>query len=198
MNEHIFSIKDTLLQKEDKETMLGHKGVVLWMCGLSGSGKSTLARALENTLYKKGIQTKLLDGDNLRSGINSNLSFTNEDRTENIRRAAEIAKLFVENGEVVICSLISPTKQVRLQAKTIIGAEDYLEVFINASFEVCAQRDVKGLYKKAMAGEIKNFTGLDAPFEAPAAPFLELNTSENSIEECRIELVNQVLKKITL
>lgn len=198
MSSNIFSIKDTLLQKSDKETMLGHKGLVLWMCGLSGSGKSTLARALENDLYAKGIQTKLLDGDNLRSGINSNLSFTAEDRTENIRRAAEIAKLFVENGEVVICSLISPTKLIREQAEEIIGKEDFREVYINASFEVCAQRDVKGLYKKAMAGEIKNFTGLDAPFEAPESPFLELNTGELSFEACQKEFVNKVLKEIAL
>lgn len=198
MSSNIFSIKDTLLQKADKETMLGHKGVVLWMCGLSGSGKSTLARALENALYAKGIQTKLLDGDNLRSGINSNLSFTNEDRIENIRRAAEIAKLFVENGEVVICSLISPTKEIREQAKTIVGVNAFREVYINASFEICAQRDVKGLYKKAMAGEIKNFTGLDAPFEAPESPFLELNTGESSFEICQKELVNKVLKEIAL
>ncbi|MFT6747940.1 MAG: adenylylsulfate kinase [Glaciecola sp.] len=198
MSNNIFSIKDTLLQKADKEIMLGHKGVVLWMCGLSGSGKSTLARALENTLYEKGIQTKLLDGDNLRSGINGNLSFTNEDRIENIRRAAEIAKLFVENGEVVICSLISPTIEIREQAKAILGETDFREVYINASFEVCAQRDVKGLYKKAMAGEIKNFTGLDAPFEAPESPFLELNTGESSFESCHKELVNKVLKEIAL
>ncbi len=198
MTENIFSIKDTLLQKADKEEMLGHKGVVLWMCGLSGSGKSTLARALENALYEKGIQTKLLDGDNLRSGINSNLTFTEEDRTENIRRAAEISKLFVENGEVVICSLISPTKAIRDKAKEIIGEQDFREVYINASFEVCAQRDVKGLYKKAMAGEIKNFTGLDSPFEAPIYPFLELDTGSKSFEDCQKELVQKVLKEIEL
>lgn len=198
MSNNIFSIKHTLLQKSDKETMLGHKGVVLWMCGLSGSGKSTLARALENALYEKGIQTKLLDGDNLRSGINSNLTFTEEDRKENIRRAAEISKLFVENGEVVICSLISPTKEIRDNAKGIIGSEDFREVYVNASFEVCAQRDVKGLYKKAMAGEIKNFTGLDSPFEAPESPFLELDTDNNSFEQCQEELVNKVLKEIEL
>jgi adenylylsulfate kinase len=198
MTENIFSIKDTLLQKADKEQMLGNKGIVLWMCGLSGSGKSTLARALENALYEKGVQTKLLDGDNLRSGINSNLTFTNEHRRENIRRAAEIAKLFVENGEVVICSLISPTKEIREQAKAIVGATDFREVYINASFEICAQRDVKGLYKKAMAGEIKNFTGLDAPFEAPESPFLELNTGESSFEACQKELVKKVLIEIAL
>jgi len=198
MTENIFSIKDTLLQKADKEQMLGHKGVVLWMCGLSGSGKSTLARALENALFEKGIQTKLLDGDNLRSGINSNLTFTEEDRTENIRRAAEISKLFVENGEVVICSLISPTKAIRDNAKKIIGEQDFREVYINASFEVCAQRDVKGLYKKAMAGEIKNFTGLDSPFEAPMHPFLKLDTDSKSLEECQKELVQKVLKEIKL
>lgn len=198
MTKNIFSIKHTLLQKQDKEALLGHKGLVLWMCGLSGSGKSTLARALENALYEKGIHTKLLDGDNLRSGINGNLSFTEEDRVENIRRAAEVAKLFVENGEVVICSLISPTKVIRSNAKEIVGHNDFREVYVNASFEVCAQRDVKGLYKKAMAGEIKNFTGLDAPFEAPEAPFLELDTGNKSFESCKEELINKVLKEIEL
>lgn len=198
MTENIFSIKHTLLQQADKEARAGHKGLVLWMFGLSGSGKSTLARALENELFEKGVQTKLLDGDNLRSGINSNLSFSEEDRTENIRRAAEISKLFVENGEVVICSLISPTKEIRANAKEIIGDKNFREIYVNASFEVCAERDVKGLYKKALAGEIKNFTGLDAPFEAPENPFLELDTGNKSFDECKTELVNRVVKEIEL
>lgn len=198
MTENIFSIKHTLLQQADKEARVGHKGLVLWMFGLSGSGKSTLARALENELFEKGVQTKLLDGDNLRSGINSNLSFSEEDRTENIRRAAEISKLFVENGEVVICSLISPTKEIRANAKEIIGDKNFREIYVNASFEVCAERDVKGLYKKALAGEIKNFTGLDAPFEAPENPFLELDTGNKSFDECKTELVNRVVKEIEL
>ena len=198
MTDHIYSIKDTLLQQADKEKLNGHKGIVLWLCGLSGSGKSTLARALENHLYEKGIRTKLLDGDNLRTGVNSNLGFTAEDRQENIRRAAEVSKLFVENGEVVICSLISPTEEVRAMAKAIIGLRDYREVFVKASFEACAKRDVKGLYKKALAGEIKNFTGLDAPFEEPKEPFLVVNTEENNLEDCSELLLSTVLKEIAL
>ena len=198
MTENIFSIKHKLLQKSDKENLLGHKGIVLWMCGLSGSGKSTLASALESELYAKNIHSKLLDGDNLRTGINSNLGFSESDRTENIRRAAEISKLFVENGEVVICSLISPTNAIRKMAKEIIGEESYREIYINASFDECAKRDVKGLYKKALAGEIKNFTGLDSPFEAPETPFLELNTGSKSLEECKDLLLKTVLEEIKL
>lgn len=198
MIQNIYSIKHKLLQKSDKEKLLGHKGIVLWMCGLSGSGKSTLATALEYELFDKKVHTKLLDGDNLRTGINNNLGFSDSDRTENIRRAAEISKLFVENGEVVICSLISPTKAIREMAKEIVGEESFREVYVNASFDVCAQRDVKGLYKKALAGEIKNFTGLDSPFEAPEKPFLELNTGEKSLEECKELLLKTVLKEIEL
>ena len=198
MIQNIYSIKHKLLQKSDKEKLLGHKGIVLWMCGLSGSGKSTLATALEYELFDKKVHTKLLDGDNLRTGINNNLGFSDSDRTENIRRAAEISKLFVENGEVVICSLISPTKAIREMAKEIVGEESFREVYVNASFDVCAQRDVKGLYKKALAGEIKNFTGLDSPFEAPEKPFLELNTGEKSFEECKELLLKTVLKEIEL
>lgn len=195
---NIFPIKDTLIQQSEKEQLLGHKGIVLWMCGLSGSGKSTIARALENDLYARGIHTKLLDGDNLRSGINNNLTFSLEDRLENIRRAAEVSKLFLENGEVVICSLVSPTADIRALAKEIIGKESFKEVYVNAPFEVCAERDVKGLYKKALAGEIKNFTGLDSPFEAPENPFIELKTDEMDLESCKNELVNLVLKAIQL
>jgi adenylylsulfate kinase len=198
MAEHIYPIKDTLIQPEQKEKLLGHKGLVLWMCGLSGSGKSTLARALENVLFEKGIHTKLLDGDNLRSGINNNLTFTEADRKENIRRAAEVSKLFLENGEVVICSLISPTKEIRDAAKEIIGEAKFREVYVNAPFEVCAERDVKGLYKKAIAGEIKNFTGLDSPFEAPEKPFVEVRTHENSLENCRDLLLEKVIEEIKL
>ena len=162
MQENIFPIKDTLLQQSDKEKLNKHKGIVLWMFGLSGSGKSTIARALENDLYAKGIHTKLLDGDNLRSGVNNNLNFSLEDRFENIRRSAEVSKLFMENGDVVICSLVSPLKDIRNQAHQIIG-DGFREVYVNAPFDVCAERDVKGLYKRALAGEIKNFTGLDSP-----------------------------------
>jgi len=197
VQENIFPIKDTLLQQSDKEKLNGHKGIVLWMFGLSGSGKSTIARALENDLYERGVHTKLLDGDNLRSGVNNNLTFSLEDRIENIRRSAEVSKLFMENGDVVICSLVSPTKEIRKQAQAIIG-EGFREVYVNAPFDVCAERDVKGLYKKALAGEIKNFTGLDSPFEGSDNPFVELRTHENNLETCKNELVELVLKEIQL
>ena len=198
MAENIFSIKHSSVQKAEKERFLGHKGLVIWMFGLSGSGKSTLAQALERKLFENKIHHKLLDGDNLRTGINSNLGFSEEDRKENIRRAAEVSKLFVENGEVVICSLISPTKEIRSMAKEIVGDRDFREVYVKASFETCAKRDVKGLYKKALAGEIKNFTGLDSPFEEPENPFLELDTESKSLEECQNLLLETVLKEIAL
>jgi len=197
VQENIFPIKHTLLQQSDKERLNGHKGIVLWMFGLSGSGKTTIARALENELYSRGIHTKLLDGDNLREGITNNLTFSLEDRIENIRRAAEVSKLFMENGNVVICSLVSPTKEIRKQAQKIIG-KDFKEVFVNAPFNVCAERDVKGLYKKALAGEIKNFTGLDSPFEESENPFVELKTDNKDLETCKNELVELVLKEIQL
>lgn len=187
-----------MLQKADKEKLLGQKGVVLWMCGLSGSGKSTVAKALESDLYERGLLSKLLDGDNLRTGVNSNLGFSDDDRLENIRRAAEVAKLFVENGEIVICSLISPTVEIRELAKSIIGAENFFEVYINASFDECAKRDVKGLYKKALNGEIVNFTGLDAPFEAPLSPFVELKTGEESLEMSKNKLLEKVLEVVKM
>tara|TARA_Y100001934_G_scaffold281669_1_gene392187 strand:- start:2329 stop:2922 length:594 start_codon:yes stop_codon:yes gene_type:complete len=197
VQENIFPIKHTLLQQSDKEKLNGHKGIVLWMFGLSGSGKTTIARALENELYSKGIHTKLLDGDNLRAGITNNLTFSLEDRVENIRRASEVSKLFMENGCVVICSLVSPTKDIRNQAKKIIG-KGFKEVYVNAPFDVCAERDVKGLYKKALAGEIKNFTGLDSPFEGSENPFVELKTDEKDLETCKNELLELVLKEIQL
>ena len=198
MADNIFSIKHSMLQKSDKEKLLGQKGVVLWMCGLSGSGKSTVAKALESDLYERGLLSKLLDGDNLRTGVNSNLGFSDDDRLENIRRAAEVAKLFVENGEIVICSLISPTVEIRELAKSIIGAENFFEVYINASFDECAKRDVKGLYKKALNGEIVNFTGLDAPFEAPLSPFVELKTGEESLEMSKNKLLEKVLEVVKM
>jgi adenylylsulfate kinase len=145
----------------------------------------------------RGIHTKLLDGDNLRAGITNNLTFSLEDRIENIRRAAEVGKLFMENGNVVICSLVSPTIAIRKQAQKIIGKR-FKAVFVNAPFNVCAERDVKGLYKKALAGEIKNFTGLDSPFEGSEDPFVELKTGDNDLETCKNELLELVLKEIQL
>ncbi|MFN8438406.1 MAG: adenylyl-sulfate kinase [Cytophagales bacterium] len=193
---HIHPIFDQILQKSDKEQLLKQKAVVLWMVGLSGSGKSTLAKAIERELHDKGFLTQLLDGDNLRSGINNNLGFSESDRQENIRRAAEVAKLFVNCGVVTICSFISPTEEIRTAAKNIIGEENFREIYINASFESCEQRDVKGLYKKARAGEIKNFTGLDSPFEAPQNPDLELATDQMSFDECKEKFINYLLEEI--
>jgi adenylylsulfate kinase len=168
------------------------------MVGLSGSGKSTLARALENELHLKGHLTQLLDGDNLRTGINNNLGFSEADRLENIRRAAEVSKLFMNAGLITICSFISPTKEIRDIARNIIGEKDFFEVYVNAPFEVCEQRDVKGLYKKARNGEIKNFTGLDAPFEAPVSPSVEVHTDKKSLEECKNEILEAIIKKVKI
>src|SRR5262245_43070865 len=152
---HIHPVAHRLLQRADKEALLGQRGVCVWMTGLSGSGKSTIAIGLERLLHEKGRFVVVLDGDNVRAGINSNLTFSDADRRENIRRIAEIAKLFVQQGVIVVCCFVSPTIAIREQARTIIGTNDFLEVFVDASIEVCEQRDVKGLYAKARAGEVK-------------------------------------------
>ncbi len=167
------------------------------MVGLSGSGKSTLARSLERDLHGRGFLTYLLDGDNLRSGLNNNLGFAEADRQENIRRAAEVAKLLLTGGLITICSFISPTEEIRQMARQIIGEEDYLEVYVNAPLEVCEQRDVKGLYAKARRGEIGNFTGISSPFEAPANPFLELRTDEKDLAACASHLLRTLLPVIS-
>ncbi len=185
-----------LLQRSDKEALLQQKALCIWMTGLSGSGKSTIAQGLEKKLHEQGILTKILDGDNVRTGINNNLGFSEADRTENIRRIAEINKLFLDAGIVTINSFVSPTKDIRDLAKNIIGEQDFYEVYINASFEECAKRDVKGLYKKAIAGEIKNFTGLDAPFEAPSDAALEIKTAEQNIEESIETIYNYFISRI--
>lgn len=192
--QNIHPIFDRVLQRSDKESLLKQRSLVIWMVGLSGSGKSTLAKAVEDELYKQGFLTQLLDGDNLRTGINNNLSFSEADRLENIRRAAEVAKLFCNAGLITICSFISPTEEIRTIAKNIIGEQDFTEVYVNAPFEVCEQRDVKGLYKKARNGEIKNFTGLDAPFEAPQNPAIEIRTHELPMEDCVKQLVSYIVQ----
>ena len=192
MNKNIHPIFDRTLTTNDKEQLLNQHGVVLWMTGLSGSGKSTIAIQLEKKLHELGILTQLLDGDNMRTGLNQNLGFSDEDRTENIRRVAETAKLFCSCGIVTICSFVSPTIKIRELAKSIIGAETFKEIYIEASFEACAERDVKGLYKKAKEGLIKNFTGLDAPFEPSENPFLLINTENDSVEIS----VNKVFKAV--
>lgn len=197
MAANIHPIFDQTLSRSDKEKLLQQRAVVIWMVGLSGSGKSTLAKGLEYTLHQRGHFTQLLDGDNLRSGINNNLGFAEADRLENIRRAAETAKLFLNAGCITICSLISPTAAIRNMARQIIGEADYYEVYVNAPFEVCARRDVKGLYKKALNGEIKNFTGLDAPFEAPAQPHLEIQTDRETHEESLQKLLDAIRPRLT-
>lgn len=185
---NIHPVFHQLLQRSDKEHLLHQKALCIWMTGLSGSGKSTIAKGLEEKLHQNGILTMVLDGDNVRSGINKNLGFSDEDRIENIRRIAEVTKLFLDCGIVTINCFVSPTQDIRALAKSIIGEQDFHEVYVNASFDECAKRDVKGLYEKALKGEIKNFTGLDAPFEAPEHPALEIKTAEQSIEES-IELI---------
>lgn len=180
----------------NKETLLGQKSFVIWMVGLSGSGKSTLAKSVEKTLHEDGYLIQVLDGDNLRGGINSDLGFCENERKENIRRTAEIAKLFLSCGVITICSLISPTKTMREIAKSIIGEEDFLEVFINCPLEECERRDVKGLYKLARTGKIKCFTGVDAPFETPTNPSIEIRTHQTSIDESTDELIRMIYDKI--
>ena len=193
---NIFPIFDSILSLEDKEKMLKQRSLVVWILGLSGSGKSTLAKGLENALHQLGYLTQVLDGDNLRNGINNNLAFSEADRKENIRRAAEVSKLFANCGIITICSLISPTQEIRNMAKSIVGEERYYEVFVNCPIEVCESRDVKGLYRRARNGEIKNFTGIDSPFESPIKPNLEIKTDINSIEYCHNQLVEKVIGKI--
>ena len=184
MNDNnIYPIFDRMLTRTDKERLLGQRGVMLWFTGLSGSGKSTLAIALERALQERGKLCRILDGDNIRTGINNNLGFSDEDRTENIRRIAEVAKLFVDTGVITLAAFISPTERMRQMARTIIGADDFKEIYVSTPVEECERRDVKGLYAKARAGLVKNFTGISAPFEAPAHPALTLDTSRLDIAE---------------
>lgn len=194
--EHIHPIFEHILPRERKEKFLNQHAVVIWMVGLSGSGKSTLARSIENVLFEEGYLTKLLDGDNLRTGINNNLGFSEKERTENIRRAAEVSKLFLDCGIITICSLISPTHAIREMAKNIIGKDHYCEVFVNCPLDICEARDVKGLYSKARKGEIPEFTGISSPFEPPTEPWLELRTDLESIEESQEKLLQKILTRI--
>ena len=192
---HIHPVQHRLLDRSAKEALLGQHGLVVWMTGLSGSGKSTIAIALERALHERGLYAVVLDGDNVRTGINSNLGFSDADRTENIRRIAEVAKLFVQNGAVVICCFVSPTIAIREQARGIIGAADFIEVFIDTPLEECERRDVKGLYAKARAGEVKDFTGISAPFEAPPSPEVRIPTAGRGVEECTVELFQYVMPR---
>ena len=195
-NNNIYPSFDRMLAREDKEELLKQRSVMIWFTGLSGSGKSTIAIALERELHKRGLLCRILDGDNIRSGINNNLGFTEADRIENIRRIAEVSKLFVDTGIITIAAFISPSNDIREMAANIIGKDDFLEVYVSTPIEECERRDVKGLYAKARRGEIKNFTGISAPFEAPAHPALTLDTSALSLEESVNKLLELILPRI--
>jgi len=190
---HIHPDFGRLLQRADKENLLSQRARVIWLTGLSGSGKTTLAAALERELHANEYLTQVLDGDNIRAGINSNLGFSEAERSENIRRIAEVAKLFLNAGVITICCFVSPTREMRRLAKDIIGAEDFIEVYVNASLETCERRDVKGLYAKARKGEINNFTGIHAPFEAPERPAVELRTDQLNVDESLALLLKHII-----
>ena len=190
---NLFPIFDEILQRKDKEELLNQNSKVIWMTGLSGSGKTTIAKGVERYLHSKGVLNQLLDGDNIRIGISNNLTFSSDDRTENIRRISEVSKLFINCGVVTLNCFVSPTIEIRNIAKQIIGAENFIEVYINASVDTCEERDVKGLYKKARKGEIKNFTGISAPFEAPKSPEIEINTAQLSIDESVQKVLDYIL-----
>lgn len=195
---HIYPIFDKMLGRSDKEALLGQRGIMIWFTGLSGSGKSTVAIALERELQKRGLLCRILDGDNIRSGINNNLGFSAEDRVENIRRIAEIGKLFVDTGIITLAAFISPNNDIREMAARIIGKEDFMEIYVSTPLEECERRDVKGLYAKARRGEIRNFTGISAPFEAPEHPALSLDTSVLSVEESVNQMLALILPKVTI
>lgn len=191
MADHIHPVFDRMVSRKEREAFLQQQGRVLWFTGLSGSGKSTIAIALERALFEMSHFAQMLDGDNIRSGVNSNLGFSIEDRRENIRRIAEVAKLYKDSGIITLCSFISPTLEIRKMAKEIIGTDDFHEIFIDTPLEVCEARDVKGLYKKARAGEIKGFTGIDSPYEPPVDA-LQIKTESRSVQEC----VEQILQNL--
>ncbi len=183
-----------LISKKDRQKLNNQNSFLIWFTGLSGSGKSTIANALEYKLYSEGYKTYALDGDNIRKGINNDLTFKPEDRTENIRRIAEVANLMVDAGLIVLAAFVSPYKKDRKNIENIVGRNNFVEIFINTSIEECEKRDVKGLYKKARAGEILNFTGINAPYEAPENPDIEIITDNKTVEES----VNEIYKTIKL
>ena len=193
---HVYPIFDRMMSRADKEELLHQKGLMVWFTGLSGSGKSTIAIALERELHKRGLLCRILDGDNIRSGINNNLGFSAADRVENIRRIAEVGRLFVDTGIITLAAFISPNNDIRKMAASIIGEDDFMEVYVSTPIEECERRDVKGLYAKARRGEIANFTGISAPFEAPEHPALSLDSSVLTLEESVHQLLEKILPKI--
>ncbi|SFU30020.1 adenylylsulfate kinase [Pustulibacterium marinum] len=186
------------IERADREKASGHRTFVLWFTGLSGSGKSTIANQVAQLLFQKGIRVYTLDGDNIRAGINKGLSFTPEDRKENLRRIAEVSKLFVDAGSVVIAAFVSPMISDRKMIEDIVGTSDFLEVYINTSLEECERRDVKGLYKKARAGEIPNFTGISAPYEPPVAPFITIETEKETVMSAAERVVAAIQTKLEI
>ncbi len=194
---HIYPVFDKILSREDKEKKLNQKARVIWLTGLSGSGKTSIAIQLERELSQNGFFTQVLDGDNIRAGLNNNLGFAEADRIENIRRIAEVSKLFVNCGVITINCFVSPTESIRKIAKEVLG-DDLIEVFVDTPLEVCEKRDVKGLYQKARRGEIQNFTGINAPFEAPQNPHICVKTATQTVEESTKEVFAQVLPFVTI
>ncbi len=184
--------------RKERQQLNGHNSFLIWVTGLSGSGKSTIANGLEEHLHQQGIRTYVLDGDNIRHGINQNLTFSPEDRSENIRRIGEISKLFIDAGCVVIGAFISPYQKDRQEVKRMVGSSNFVEVFVNTSLEECERRDVKGLYKKARNGEIPNFTGISAPYEVPENADIEIKTEDECIEDAIVKIANHIKKKLTI
>lgn len=188
----------TKVSREDRQRLLNQRPVLIWFTGLSGSGKSTLAVQLESELFNAGFATYLLDGDNIRTGLNKDLSFAEEGRVENIRRIGEVAKLMLDAGLVVLSAFISPFERDRQQVKTIVGDHQYVEVFVDTPLEVCEQRDVKGLYRKARKGELKNFTGIDSPYERPTSPDMIIDTVSMSVQKAVEHLMTTIRARIAL
>ena len=187
---------DYAVDQNSRSKLKKHKSLLLWFTGLSGSGKSTIANCVEQALHEKAVHTYTLDGDNVRKGLNSNLSFSPEDRTENIRRIAETAKLMMDAGLVVLAAFVSPYKKDRDNIRAIVGSENMVEIYINTSVEECERRDVKGLYKKARAGEIKNMTGISSPYEAPENPEIEIHTEKVNVEKATEHIINNIYPKL--
>lgn len=195
MAENIYPIYDRMMTREEREQLLGQKGMMVWMTGLSGSGKSTVALGVERELHKRGLLCRLLDGDNIRDGINRGLGFSPEDRRENIRRIAEVGKLMVDTGIITLACFVSPTEEIREMARNIIGEKDFFEVYLSTPLSECERRDVKGLYARARRGEVKDFTGISAPFEAPEHPALAIDTTTTPLQENVMKVVEMILNQ---
>lgn len=197
MAENIYPIYDRMMTRQEREQLLGQKGMMVWMTGLSGSGKSTVALGVERELHKRGLLCRMLDGDNIRDGINRGLGFSPEDRRENIRRIAEVGKLMVDTGIITLACFVSPTEEIRKMARNIIGEKDFFEVYLSTPLAECERRDVKGLYARARRGEVKDFTGISAPFEAPEHPALAIDTTTTPLQENVMKVVEMILNQQT-